>query len=72
MSASKSTQELVNAVAVELAAGVDTAVESWMAQFERVFSDARLTSLGKLNALREILERYKNLTGKTQLQCRRA
>jgi len=63
--------EFVRAVAAEMASGVETAVECWMAQFEQALTDTRLTTLGRLNAVGEILDKYKRLTGKTQLECRR-
>src|SRR2546422_8773610 len=51
--------------------GVEMAVECWMTQFEEAFTNTRLTTLGRLNAVGEILDQYKRLTGKTQLECRR-
>ena len=67
LSSSLETTELVNAIAAEMAFGVDAAVECWMAQIEQASSDLRLTTLGRMAAVREILERYKQLTGKTEL-----
>jgi len=55
-----------------MAAGVDRAVECWMSQIEQALTDEHLTSLGRLNAVREILDEYKRLTGKVQLQGRRS
>lgn len=63
--------EFVSAVAAEMASGVEMAVECWMAQIEQAFTDTRLTTLGRLNAVGEILDQYKRLTGKRQLECRR-
>jgi hypothetical protein len=63
--------ELVEAIAGEMAFGVETAVECWMAEIEQVFEDPVLTMLGRLNGIREILGRYKSLSGKTRLECRR-
>jgi hypothetical protein len=60
----------VDAVAREMARGVETAVECWMAQIDEAMTDLRLTSLGRLNAVNEILANYKRLTGKEQLQRR--
>ena len=67
MSTALTTQEFVDAVATEMTAGVHTAVERWMAEIEHAFTDPRLTTLGRVNAVRGILENYKRLTGKTQL-----
>jgi hypothetical protein len=63
--------EFVSAVAAEMASGVQRAVECWLAQFEQALTDTRLTTLGRLNAVGEILDKYKRLTGKRQLECRR-
>jgi hypothetical protein len=63
--------EFVSAVAAEMASGVETAVECWLAQFEQALTDTRLTTLGRLNAVGEILDKYKRLTGKRRLECRR-
>jgi hypothetical protein len=69
---SANTDEFVETVAAEMASQVGAAVEYWMAQFESVFSDSRLTTLGRVYAAKEILDHYKRLTGKTQLQQRSA
>lgn len=61
---------LVDIIAAEMASGVDRAVECWMSQIEQALTDMRLTSLGRLQAVKEIVERYKSLTGKAQLQGR--
>ena len=66
-----STSNFVDAVAREMACGVETAVESWMAQIEDAMTDLRLTTLGRLNAVTQILANYKRLTGKEQLQRRK-
>ncbi len=63
---------LVRAVAAEMAIGVENAVECWLSQIDRALTDVHLTTLGRLNAVNEILDKYKRLTGKTQLACRRA
>ncbi len=62
------TTELVNAIAAEISLGVDAAVECWMAQIERASTDPRLTTLGRMSAVKEILDRYKQLTGKSELR----
>lgn len=62
--------EFVSVVAGEIANGVDTAVESWMAQIDGALRDDRLTTLGRMHAVEDILAKYKQLTGKRQLSCR--
>jgi hypothetical protein len=53
-----------------MSVGVERAVECWMSEIEQALTDMHLTSLGRLNAVCEILEEYKQLTGKTQLKDR--
>ncbi|HXY47927.1 MAG TPA: hypothetical protein VEI01_00660 [Terriglobales bacterium] len=50
---------LIEAVANEIAAGIECALEFWMIQFESVLQDPRLTTLGRLNAVREIVNNYR-------------
>ncbi|MDP9161373.1 MAG: hypothetical protein M3O09_14220 [Acidobacteriota bacterium] len=64
----KTKTEFVNLVAAEMAAGIECAVESWLARIDRVLKDNRLTTLGRLNAVQEVLRDYKNLAGKTQFK----
>jgi len=59
--------DIVNIIATEMAAGVDRAVECWMGQIDHALTDVHLTSLGRLNAVREIVTNYKKLTGKSAL-----
>jgi len=49
---------------------VDKAVECWMAEFESVLQDPRLTTLGRLQAVGDVLARYKRVTGKEHLRGR--
>lgn len=57
----------MNVIASELSCGVERAVDCWMSQVEKAVTDVHLTSLGRLNAVHEIVSRYKSLTGKTEL-----
>jgi hypothetical protein len=66
-----STSNFVDAVAREMASGVETAVECWMAQIDEALADPHLTTLGRLNAVTQILANYKRLTGKEDLQRRK-
>lgn len=63
--------DIVNVIASEMASGVDRAVECWMLQIELALTDVHLTSLGRLNAVQEIVSNYKKITGKTALVGRR-
>ena len=70
MSTTFATTDLVNLFAAEMASGVERAVDCWLAQIESVLRDAHLTTLGRLNAISAILDRYKTLTGKSVLESR--
>ena len=72
MAASAINRQLISVIAAEMAVGVETAVECWMSQIEEALTDVHLTTLGRLNAVSEILDKYKRLTGKVELECRRA
>jgi hypothetical protein len=63
--------DFVNVVATEMAHGVEIAVECWLSQIERALTDRHLTTLGRLNAVQEILQDYKRITGKAQLKSTR-
>jgi len=60
----------VKMVAAELACGVDRAVESWLAEIEAALTDRHLTTLGRMYAAQDIITRYKQTVGKSQLQRR--
>ncbi len=72
MASTALNQEFVTAIVQEMASGVEAAVECWMAEIERAVSDVHLTTLGRLNAVNEILGNYKHLTGKAHLHGRPA
>ena len=65
------SRDFVDAIAVEVATKIDVAVESWMAAIEQALNDPALTTLGRMNAAKDVLAEYKNLTGKQQLHSRR-
>jgi len=70
MSSASANAGFVSLLAAEMASGVERAVECWLAQVEHALTDTQLTTLGRLNAVRDILDRYKTLTGKTKLNGR--
>ena len=72
MAATAVNRDLIQVIAEEMAYGVETAVERWMAQIDLALTDMHLTTLGRLEAVREIVESYKRLTGKVQLDRRGA
>ncbi len=65
-----SSQQFVEVISQELFAGVATAVECWMAEVEEALESPRLTTLGRLQAISELVRRYKQVTGKTELRAR--
>jgi hypothetical protein len=69
MASTAINRDFISAVANELMLGIDSAVECWMAKIEEALTDSRLTTLGRLNAVHEVLEDYKCLTGKAHLSC---
>jgi len=62
--------DLVDVIASEMSVGVERAVECWMSEIEQALTNGHLTSLGRLNAVCEILAEYKELTGKKELKDR--
>ena len=58
-----SAQEFIDIVAAEMSVGVDVAVESWMTQVEQAMYDPRLTTLGRMNSVKEVLNQYRCLEG---------
>jgi hypothetical protein len=66
------SREIVDVLAEEMAWGVERAVEYWMSQVEHALTDRQLTSLGRLYAVKDVVERYKGETGKAGFEARRA
>jgi hypothetical protein len=69
------SRDVVDVIAEEMAWGVERAVEYWMSQIEQALTDRELTSLGRLYAVKDVVERYRSLTGKPEkmaLEARRA
>jgi hypothetical protein len=69
MSISTMDREFIEAVAAEMASGIHAALECWMGKIDRALNSKSLTTLGRLQAVQEILTNYKRLTGKTDLEC---
>jgi hypothetical protein len=55
-------QELIDIIASEIANGVNAAVEGWMSQFEIILRNPGLTTLGRLQAIQEVVARYRSDT----------
>lgn len=71
MSSASANADFVGFLAAEMSSAVERAVECWLAQVEHALTDTQLTTLGRLNAVREILDKYKCLTGKMSLEGRK-
>ena len=52
--------ELIEAVAAELSVGIDRAVGFWMKQIDDVLHDSRLTTLGRLQAVKDVVGNYRH------------
>ncbi|MGO9127163.1 MAG: hypothetical protein ACLP6G_20035 [Terriglobales bacterium] len=65
-------REIVEVIADEMACGVNRAVDYWISQIDQALNDTQLTSLGRLYAIKDVVERYNRLTGKVGLEARRA
>jgi hypothetical protein len=62
----------IETVAAEMVSGIDAAVEGWMMQIEAVLDDPRLTTLGRLYAVQEIVASYRAMAGATLPHCSEA
>ncbi len=51
---------LIEAIAAEMSAGIECAVNFWLSQIEDALLDSRLTTLGRFHAVQEIVKRYRN------------
>ena len=67
MATAATDQNLIEAIATELASSVEAAVDQWMAEFESVLQNPRLTMLARLQAIQDVVTRYKYATGKSEL-----
>lgn len=61
MATEATDRTLIEAVAAEMADGIECAVSFWMKQVEDAVLDPRLTTLGRLHAVQEIVKRYNPL-----------
>jgi hypothetical protein len=51
-------RELIEAAVGEMHEGIERAVSYWMARIESVLLDPYLTTLGRMDAINEIVNRY--------------
>ena len=62
MASVASDRELIEAVVNEMSAGIECALGFWMGQIETALEDPRLTTLGRLNAIRAVMQEYRYST----------
>jgi hypothetical protein len=55
-------QALIEAVIAEMSDGIECAVGFWIEQVEHSLGDPHLTTLGRLNMVREIVKQYRLTT----------
>jgi hypothetical protein len=65
-----SERDVVRVIAEEMANGVQNAVDCWMTEIDLAVTDSTLSTLARLNAVRDIIQNYKHLTGQEDLDCR--
>lgn len=70
MTTQASDRDVVLVIAEEMANGVQNAVDCWMTEIDLAVTDSKLSTLARLNAVREIIQNYKRLTGQEDLDCR--
>ncbi len=70
MATQASERDVVRVIAEEMANGVQNAVDCWMTEIDLAVTDSTLSTLARLNAVREIIQNYKHLTGQEDLDCR--
>ena len=70
MATQASEHDVVRVIAEEMAHGVQNAVDCWMTEIDLAVTDSTLSTLARLNAVRDIIQNYKHLTGQEDLDCR--
>lgn len=70
MATQASERDVVRVIAEEMANGVQNAVDCWMTEIDLAVTDSTLSTLARLNAVRDIIQNYKHLTGQEDLDCR--
>jgi|GEM_PF-642398 hypothetical protein len=59
MAPGSNNQELIEAVATEMSAGIQWAVGAWITEIEAALDDSSLTTLGRLRAVQDVVRRYR-------------
>jgi hypothetical protein len=63
-------KDFIEAVATEIACGVDSAVERWIADIDSVLKNPLLSDEDKVFSMGEMVARYKLATGRSVLRKR--
>lgn len=62
MATAATSRELIDAIALEMSDGIHRAVQLWIMEIEDVLEDPRLTTLGRLRAVQEVIQRYHTMS----------
>ena len=54
---------LIEAIAAEMSQGINCVLNFWMLKIEEALHDPRLTTLGRMNAVHEVLQQYRRNSG---------
>lgn len=65
LASAASDHELIEAVVAEMSQGIECALGFWMGQIENALGDPQLTTLGRLNAVRAIVQQYHHSSTET-------
>ena len=60
-------RDVVLVIAEEMANGVQNAVDCWMTEIDLAVTDSTLSTLARLNAVRELIQNYNSLTGQEDM-----
>jgi len=60
--------EFVDFVYTEMSQAASAAVDRWISEIDAALNDPHLTTLGRLNAVQQVVERYKQVTGRTEFE----
>jgi len=69
MATSGVDQGFIEAVANEVSFGIEIAVGAWMARIESALEDPRLTTLGRLRAVQQVVSEFKRIAGPADSSC---
>lgn len=61
--------ELINAIAAEMCAGIHRAVGFWLDQIDDVLQDSQLTTLGRLQAVKQVVGSYRHAQATDPMNC---